>query len=53
MEIEVNNIKINYEIFGNGNKNVILLHGNSTNTGYVKNLGKYLGKYYCNNNQMV
>ena len=35
MDIEVNNIKIHYEVLGNG-KPVILLNPNSVNTGLMK-----------------
>jgi len=43
--IEVNNIKIHYEIFGNG-KPIILLNPNSTNTNAMKFIANKLSKEY-------
>ena len=45
MNIEVNNIKIHYEIFGKG-KSIILLNPNSTNTNAMKFIAKKLSKEY-------
>ena len=45
MYIEVNNIKIHYEIFGNG-KPIILLNPNSTNTNAMKFIANKLSKEY-------
>lgn len=45
MVIEVNNIKINYEIYGNG-KPLILLNPNSVNTNYLIPFAKKLSKNY-------
>ena len=45
MYIEVNNIRIHYEIFGNG-KPIILLNPNSTNTNAMKFIANKLSKEY-------
>lgn len=45
MYIEVNNIKIHYEILGNG-KPIILLNPNSTNTNAMKFIANKLSKEY-------
>lgn len=45
MDIDVNNIKIHYEILGKG-KAIILLNPNSTNTNAMKFIAKKLSKEY-------
>jgi len=45
LDIEVNNIKIHYEILGNG-KPIILLNPNSTNTNAMKFIANKLSKEY-------
>lgn len=45
MYIEVNNIRLYYRVKGEG-KNIILLSGNGTYTGYMKKLFKELAKNY-------
>lgn len=45
MDIEVNNIKIHYEVLGNG-KPVILLNPNSVNTGLMKFIANRLKERY-------
>ena len=45
MDIVVNNIKIHYEILGNG-KPIILLNPNSTNTNAMKFIANKLSKEY-------
>ena len=45
MDIDVNNIKIHYEILGKG-KTIILLNPNSTNTKAMKFIAKKLSKEY-------
>ena len=45
MDIEVNNIKIHYEVMGNG-KPIILLNPNSVNTGLMKFIANRLKEKY-------
>lgn len=45
MDIEVNNIKIHYEVIGNG-KPIILLNPNSVNTGLMKFIANKLKDKY-------
>ena len=45
LDIEVNNIKIHYEVLGNG-KPVILLNPNSVNTGLMKFIANRLKERY-------
>ena len=45
MDIEVNNIKIHYEVFGNGEP-IILLNPNSVNTGLMKFIANKLKDKY-------
>lgn len=45
MDIDVNNIKIHYEILGKG-KTIILLNPNSRNTNAMKFIAKKLSKEY-------
>ena len=45
MDIEINNIKIHYEVFGNGEP-IILLNPNSVNTGLMKFIANKLKDKY-------
>ena len=45
MYIDVNNIKLHYEVIGKGNP-IILLNGNGTATNYMKRIGKKLSANY-------
>ena len=45
MYINVNNVKIYYECSGNG-RPIILLHGNTDNTRYMKHMANMLAKDY-------
>ncbi|MDL2310439.1 alpha/beta hydrolase [Peptostreptococcaceae bacterium OttesenSCG-928-C18] len=46
MKIKVNNIKINYEKYGNGCKNIIFLHGNGENLSIFKEIVNCFGEDY-------